>query len=296
MADDLVFDRSSDGAYGTPVELSPLVRRVLAHNPGPLTFTGTATHIVGHGKVAVIDPGPDDPAHVAALTAALAGESVAVILVTHTHRDHTGAVAALAATVGAPVVGCAPLAAAAAGAEAAGDLTYRPDRVLGDRESVPGPGWTLEAVATPGHTANHLCFALAEESALFSGDHVMAWSTTVVAPPDGAMADYRASLTKLLARPEERYYPAHGPAKNDARAWVAALLRHREARETEILARLAAGDRTVADIVAAIYRGLDPRLATAASASVRAHLDDLAARGMVTTAGGRFAPARVAAD
>jgi glyoxylase-like metal-dependent hydrolase (beta-lactamase superfamily II) len=291
MADDLVFDRSSDGAYGTAVTLSPLVRRVLARNPGPLTFTGTATHIVGRGTVAVVDPGPDDGSHLDALCAALAGERVAAILVTHTHRDHTGAVAALAAATGAPVIGCAPPAQTPAGVEGAGDAAYRPDRVLRDGEIIAGPNWTVTAVATPGHTANHLCFALAEESALFSGDHVMAWSTTVVAPPDGAMADYRASLAKLLARTEERYYPAHGPAKDGARAWVAALLRHRELREREILARVAAGDRTVSEIVAAIYPGIDPALAGAAAASVRAHLEDLAARGLATGADGRLASA-----
>ena len=298
MADDLVFDRTSDGVYGSPVTLSPLVRRVLAHNPSPFTFTGTATHIVGHGTVAVIDPGPDDGAHVAAVVAALAGETVAAILVTHTHRDHTGAVPALAKATGAPVIGCAPIAPERAGPrlDAGGDDAYRPDRVLADGETVSGPGWTLAAVATPGHTSNHLAFALAEETALFSGDHVMAWSTTVVAPPDGSMAAYRASLAKLLDRREERYYPAHGPARDEARAYVAALLRHREAREAQILARLRAGDRSIPAIVAAAYPGLDPRLVTAAGLSVRAHLEDLAGRGLVVSRGGpggepAFAPA-----
>jgi glyoxylase-like metal-dependent hydrolase (beta-lactamase superfamily II) len=218
---------------------------------------------------------------------------VAAILVTHTHRDHTGAVPALAAATGAPVVGCAPIAPDRAGPrlDAGGDPDYRPDRVLAEDDTVTGPGWTLAAVATPGHTSNHLAFALAAEEALFPGDHVMAWSTTVVAPPDGSMAAYRASLRKLLDRPEERYYPAHGPAKDDARSYVAALLRHREAREAQILARLAAGDRTIPEIVAAAYPGLDPRLTTAAGLSVRAHLEDLAARGRVVAAGERFAPA-----
>jgi glyoxylase-like metal-dependent hydrolase (beta-lactamase superfamily II) len=292
MPDDLVFDRTIDTRYGEPVELSPLVRRVLAHNPSPFTFTGTGTHIVGRGTVAVIDPGPDDTAHVAALVTAIGGEHVAAILVTHTHRDHTGAVPALAAATGAPVIGCAPLDAGEAGPplDAGGDEAYRPTRVLADGEAVSGPGWTLTAVATPGHTSNHLAFALAEETALFSGDHVMAWSTTVVAPPDGNMAAYRDSLAKLLDRSEDRYYPAHGPAKDNARAYVAALLHHRKARETQILSRLAAGDRTIPEIVAAAYPGLDPRLVAAASLSVKAHLLDLAARDLVIADGERYTP------
>ncbi|HVV92794.1 MAG TPA: MBL fold metallo-hydrolase [Hyphomicrobiales bacterium] len=286
-ADDLVFDRSAEGAPGEPVRLSPLVRRVLAPNPSAFTFTGTQTHLVGHGRVAVIDPGPDDPAHVAALLAALRGEIVEAIVVTHTHRDHTGAVAALAAETGAPVVGCAPMVHGEGGVrlDAGGDSSYRPARILADGEAVAGPGWTLTAVATPGHTSNHLAFALAEEAALFSGDHVMAWSTTVVAPPDGDMASYRGSLDKLINRPEDLYYPAHGPAKSEARAYVAGLLKHRRFREAQIVARLKAGDRAIPAIVAALYRGLDPRLVPAAGMSVLAHLRDLEARGIVAAAG-----------
>jgi glyoxylase-like metal-dependent hydrolase (beta-lactamase superfamily II) len=286
-ADDLAFDRSAEGAPGEPVRLSPLVRRVLAPNPSPFTFTGTQTHLVGHRRVAVIDPGPDDATHVAALLAALDGETVEAIVVTHTHRDHTGAVAALAAATGAPVVGCAPLVHGEGGVrlDAGGDGSYRPDRVLADGDAVAGPGWTLTAVATPGHTSNHLAVALAEETALFTGDHVMAWSTTVVAPPDGDMARYRDSLEKLIGRREEVYYPAHGPAKANARAYAAGLLKHRRLREAQIIARLKAGDHAVADIVAALYRGLDQRLVPAAGMSVLAHLLDLEARGVVVASG-----------
>jgi glyoxylase-like metal-dependent hydrolase (beta-lactamase superfamily II) len=235
----------------------------------------------------VIDPGPDDDAHVAALKAALDGETIEAILVTHTHRDHTGAVPALKAATGAPVIGCAPLAhdEGSVRLDAAGDSGYRPDRVLADGETVTGEGWTLEAVATPGHTSNHLAFALAEEAALFSGDHVMAWSTTVVAPPDGRMASYRNSLQKLLNRREDLYFPAHGPAKENARPYVAALLKHRRLREAQIMARLRAGDSAVPAIVAALYGGLDPRLVPAAGLSVLAHLRELEERGAVLAVG-----------
>jgi glyoxylase-like metal-dependent hydrolase (beta-lactamase superfamily II) len=288
VTDDVVFDRTAEAAYGVAIAQSPLVRRVLARNPSPFTFTGTVTHLIGHGTVAVIDPGPDDPSHVAALLAALAGETVAAIVVTHTHRDHTGAVPALAAATGAPVIGCAPLAhtEGAVRMDAGGDSLYQPSRVMADGETVAGPGWTLEAVATPGHTSNHLAFALREEAALFSGDHVMAWSTTVVAPPDGSMASYRASLEKLLDRTEDLYYPAHGPATPQARAFVAALLKHRKVREAQILTRLSAGDHAIPAIVAALYVGLDPRLVPAAGLSVLAHLIDLHDRGLIAAPDG----------
>ncbi len=188
--------------------LDPLVTRVLAPNPSPFTYTGTQTYLVGTSVLAVIDPGPADPRHLAALVAAIGGRSVAAILCTHTHRDHSPAAALLKAATGAPIIGCAPLTLEDAGprADAAFDTGYAPDRVLADGESISGPDWTLVAVATPGHTSNHLCFALPESGALFCGDHVMGWSTTVVAPPDGDMAAYMASLDKLMARESDRIY------------------------------------------------------------------------------------------
>jgi glyoxylase-like metal-dependent hydrolase (beta-lactamase superfamily II) len=197
---------------GAVQQLHPLVRRMLAPNPSPFTFTGTQTYIVGRDEVAIVDPGPDDPAHVAAILSALLGERVAAILCTHTHRDHSPASRALQAATGAPIVGCAALSMDDSGprSDAAFDSAYLPDQVLADGEHVGGPGWSLEAVATPGHTSNHLCFALAEAGALFSGDHVMGWSTTVVSPPDGDMADYMASLQRLMEREDAVYYPAHG--------------------------------------------------------------------------------------
>jgi glyoxylase-like metal-dependent hydrolase (beta-lactamase superfamily II) len=267
------------------------VRRILAPNPSPFTYTGTQTYIIGEGEVAVVDPGPDLPAHLDALLATLAGERVAAILCTHTHRDHSPASRPLAAATGAPIVGCAPLSLEDAGprADESFDADYRPNRVLADGERLTGPGWTLEAVATPGHTSNHLCFALPEAEALFTGDHVMGWSTTVVAPPDGDMADYRASLDKLLARGDRVYFPAHGPPVENPQAHVRALAAHRQMREKQILAQLGAGVGSIPAMVEAIYRDIDPRLHPAAGRSVLAHLLDLERRGLVRRDGEAWA-------
>jgi glyoxylase-like metal-dependent hydrolase (beta-lactamase superfamily II) len=264
-----------------------LVRRVLAPNPSPFTFTGTQTFIVGEREVALIDPGPDDPVHVAALLAAVEGERVAAIVCTHTHRDHSPASRPLAAATGAPIVGCAALAIEDAGprADAAFDFHYAPDRVLGDGETLEGAGWTLEAVATPGHTSNHLCFALAGTGILFTGDHVMGWSTTIVSPPDGDMTDYMASLELLLARNDSAYFPAHGPPIDDPRDHVAGLIAHRRMRERQILAELDSGERRIEAMVPRLYADIDPRLHPAAARSVLAHLVDLERRGLVAGEG-----------
>jgi glyoxylase-like metal-dependent hydrolase (beta-lactamase superfamily II) len=263
--------------------LHPLVRRVLAPNPSAFTFTGTQTYLVGVGQVAVIDPGPDLDEHVAAILAATAGETITAILCTHTHRDHSPASRPLQAATGAPIVGCAPLAFADDGprADAAFDEEYRPDRTLIEGEQVTGEGWTLTAVATPGHTSNHLCFALPEADALFTGDHVMGWSTTVISPPDGDMADYMASLDKLMLREDAIYYPAHGDPVETPRRFVRGLLGHRKQREGQIVRLLATGRQAVTDMVAKMYVGIDPRLHGAAGRSVLAHLLDLEARGAV---------------
>ena len=275
---------------GRVERLGPLVRRLLAPNPSPFTFTGTQTYIVGTGEVAVIDPGPDLPEHVAALTAAVAGERVAAILCTHTHRDHSPASRLFQAATGAPIVGCAPLSLDDSGprADEAFDSAYRPDRILADGERLAADGWTLEAVATPGHTSNHLCLALAEDSALFTGDHVMGWSTTVVAPPDGDMADYMASLDKLLDRPDRVYYPAHGPAVEDPNAHVRRLIGHRRMRERQIVGHLERGEGRIPAMVADMYADIDPRLFPAAGRSVLAHLVDLERRGRVRAEGERW--------
>ncbi|WP_299649002.1 MBL fold metallo-hydrolase [Sphingomonas bacterium] len=270
-------------AHGTLVQLEPLVARILAPNPSPFTFTGTQTHIVGTTDLAIIDPGPDEPAHLDALIAAIAGRPVTAILVTHHHRDHSPATRALQAATDAPIVGAAPVFVSDDGprADAAFDRDYRPDRVLADGDAVAGEGWTLRAMTTPGHTSNHLAFALPETNALFSGDHVMGWSTTVVSPPDGDMAAYMASLDKLLARDDRVYYPGHGDQIDRPQRLVRGLLGHRKQREGQILRLLKAGPQPIAAMVARMYVGLDLRLLPAAERSVLAHLHDLRARGLV---------------
>ena len=279
-----------DAPTGVAEALDPLVARVLAPNPSPYTYTGTQTYVVGTTDVAVIDPGPDEPEHLGALMKAIAGRPVIAIACTHTHRDHSPAAAPLKALTGAPIIGCAPLSLADAGprADAAFDGDYMPDRVLADGETLTGEGWTLEAVATPGHTSNHLCYALRESKALFTGDHVMGWSTTVVAPPDGDMADYMASLEKLMGRDDRVYYPAHGPAVEKPQRFVRGLIGHRKQREGQILRLLAADTGAIPDMVARMYAGLDPRLIGAAGRSVLAHLLDLQARGIVEEEAGQW--------
>jgi glyoxylase-like metal-dependent hydrolase (beta-lactamase superfamily II) len=282
------FEKLVEAApYGAAERLSPLVRRVLARNPSPFTFTGTGTYIVGTGEVAIIDPGPTDPAHLDAVASAVAGERVVAHVITHTHMDHSPGAAPLKAKLGGDIVGCAPLVLSDDGprADAGFDPTYAPDRVLADGEAIMGAGWTLRAVATPGHTSNHLCYALEEEAALFSGDHVMGWSTTVVAPPDGDMAAYMASLQKLLARTDQRYYPTHGAPVEEPQRWVRHLIGHRRQREGQILAQLAGGERAIPDMVAQMYASVDRRLWPAAGRSVLAHLIDLEARGQVRREG-----------
>lgn len=266
---------------------TPLVRRLLAHNPSAFTYTGTGTFVVGNGTVAVIDPGPADPDHIAALISALKNETVSHIVVTHTHMDHSPAAPALQAATGAEIVGCAPLVLSDDGprADAGFDASYAPDRVLVDGDSIFGPDWTLTAVATPGHTSNHLCFALPQEKALFTGDHVMGWSTTVVAPPDGDMAAYMASLRKLLGRDEVIYHPTHGEPVTDVQRFVRGLITHRKQRENQILKLLGTGAQTIPAMVAVMYAKVDPRLHPAAGRSMLAHLIDLRNRGVVADAG-----------
>jgi len=264
------------------------VNRVLAPNPSPFTYTGTQTYMVGVEAVAIIDPGPDDAAHLAALRAAIAGRPVAAILCTQTHRDHSPAARPLAQATGAPIIGCAPLTLEDDGprADAAFDAEYRPDRVLTDGEQVSGPGWTLEAVATPGHTSNHLCFALPQEQALFTGDHVMGWSTSVISPPDGDMTAYMRSMQRLTERDDIVYYPAHGEPIDAPQRLVRGMMGHRKQREGQILRFMERnGDSAIPDMVADMYRGVDPRLHGAAGRSVLAHLIDLHGRGMAERIG-----------
>ncbi len=278
--------------YGRPDRLSPLIRRVICENPGPFTFTGSGTYIVGgeKGPVAVIDPGPDDPAHLAALVAAIGPARVSHVLITHTHKDHCGGARAFAARVNAPVLGAGPHPSVETGQgapalEEGADLGFRPDAILRDSDLVSGAGWTIETVATPGHLSNHLCFALAGEKALFTGDHIMGWSTTVVAPPEGDMGDYLASLDKLLARDDARYFPTHGAPIDRPRPFVRAIKTHRLMRDGQIMEQLRHGKTGVREIVAAVYADIDRRLHGAAALNVLAHLIRLVRTGAVTCDG-----------
>ncbi|WP_116234651.1 MBL fold metallo-hydrolase [Parasphingopyxis lamellibrachiae] len=274
---------ADDMPTGLTMELHPLVRRVLAPNPSPFTFTGTQTYLVGRGDVAVIDPGPSDARHINAILAATKGETIRDITCTHTHRDHSPGAAPLKEATGAQIVGCAYLALEDAGprADAAFDSSYAPDRVLEDGELLTGEGWTLETVATPGHTSNHLCYALHEAEAMFTGDHIMGWSTTVIAPPDGDMKSYMESLAKLIDREETLYYPAHGEPIEKARRFTRGLMGHRKQREGQILRAIDEGLTAIPDMVQKMYKGIDPRLHGAAGRSVLAHLIDLRDRGLV---------------
>ena len=292
MSNDIPFDQTFTLSPGQVEELTPGVRRLLCNNPSPFTFKGTISYIVGRGQVAIIDPGPDDADHIAALLAAVRGETVTHIFVTHTHRDHSPAVPAIKQATGAIVLAQGPHRPArplnvgeAPRLDASNDLDFRPDRALQDGEIVAGSGWALEAIATPGHTANHMAYALKDRNILFSGDHVMAWSTPVVAPPDGAMSDYMASLAKLSRRSEQTYFPGHGGAVNNAPRFVAAYILHRKAREASILRHIGKGESDIPTVVSAVYSTLNPRLTKAAGLSVLAHLEDLVTRGLVTTAG-----------
>ena len=284
---------------GLSEQCEPLVRRVLAPNASPYTFTGTQTYVIGaRDDVAVIDPGPAGTGaaghadtrgegHVAAIIAAIGSARLSAIMCTHTHRDHSPAAAELKVLTGAPIIGCAPLALEDDGprADAAFDPDYAPDRVLADGEQLSGADWTLEAVATPGHTSNHLCYGLKQSGALFTGDHVMAWSTSVVSPPDGDMAAYMASLQKLHDRADTVYYPAHGPAVTNPRQLVRGMLGHRRSREAQIVRLLDKAPQAIPAMVSAMYKGLDPRLFGAAGRSVLAHLIDLRNKGRVTNQG-----------
>ncbi len=299
----IAFDMDFDPLYGQSVAVAPLVRRITVNNPGPYTFHGTNSYLVGTDTLAVIDPGPDDERHFEALRRAIAGRPVSHILVSHTHRDHSPLAARLQAETGALVCAEGPHRPARAmrlgevnPLEASADTDFNPDLALGDGDIVAGDGWSLRTVLTPGHAANHAAFALEGTGILFSADHVMAWATSVVAPPDGAMADYMRSLETLLARDDRLYLPGHGGPVVEPAAFVRALKAHRKMRERAVLERLRSGDRTIAEMVRAIYRDTDPRLHGAAALSVLAHLEDIVARGDAAADGeigldARYAPA-----
>ena len=281
------FVRDIQFEYGQVDQVSPLIRRVVANNPGPFTFKGTGTYIVGRGEVAVIDPGPDMADHLGALLKAVEGERVTHILTTHTHADHSPLSTALARETGATIYGrAAPeLGPAAVRVEEGEDDAFRPDVAVADGQRLQGPGWTLEAIATPGHISNHVCYALIEENALFSGDHVMGWSTTVISPPHGDMTDYYASLDKVAARGFATLWPTHGPPITEVAPFLAEYKAHRLDRERQILDQLAQGHRRIPEMVPQMYAAVDPRLHPAAAHSVLAHMIHLVRQGVIATDG-----------
>lgn len=290
--EDVPFNRDFPLKPGVVEEVVPGVRRVLCGNPSPFTFTGTVSYIVGRGKVAIIDPGPDNAAHAQALLDAVKGETVTHIVVTHTHNDHSPNTPRIKAATGAPVYAEGVHRASRPryesekhNPESGADRDFKPDVTLRDGDVIEGDGWRLEAVATPGHTANHMAFAWPERELTFIGDHVMGWSTSIVAPPDGSMVDYMASLERLTQRQEHLYFSGHGPEIPNAQKFVRFLIRHRKAREASILHRLGKSEADIPTIVRASYIGIDPRLMNAAGYSVLAHLEDLVARGVVATDG-----------
>jgi glyoxylase-like metal-dependent hydrolase (beta-lactamase superfamily II) len=287
------FVRDIKFEYGKVDQVSPLIRRVIANNPGPFTFTGTGTYIVGRGQsVAVIDPGPDQPEHLAAILDVLAGERVTHILITHHHLDHSPLARPLAKKTGAVIYGCAvkaPVVEDSVRTEAGYDR-FTPDVSVCGGARIEGRGWTFEAIPTPGHTSNHICYALVEENACFTGDHIMGWSTTVVTPPDGDMADYLASLETIRARGFSTLWPTHGPPVTDPAPFLAAYREHRMDRERQILAQLAAGQTRIVDMVPIMYAAVDKRLYPAAGRSVLAHLIQLVRTGRVATDDGAAGP------
>jgi glyoxylase-like metal-dependent hydrolase (beta-lactamase superfamily II) len=299
------FVREHDVSYGAVDRLSPLVRRITANNPGPFTYKGTGTYVIGSGEVAVIDPGPADEAHIEALLAATAGETITHLVITHTHGDHSPGARALKEHTGASTYGFGPHPALARQAELTAtdedrqeersDVDFAPDVLLTDGDVVEGTGWTLEAVYTPGHISNHLCYALAAERILFTGDHIMGWSTTVLPAPDGNLSDYLASMAKLLPRSETMFVPTHGPAIADPVPLVEALVAHRHERTEQIMDALRSGITKIDDMVPTMYVDLDPKLVKAAGASVYAHLLQLSRDGTVRVDGdGRKADFRLA--
>lgn len=287
---DLEFRTDMEFAYATPKEVVPSVARIVANNPSVFTFKGTNTYIIGTDDLAIIDPGPEDDAHFKAVMDYVGGRTVSHIVVTHTHRDHVDGLPRMAEATKAKVCGNGR----DAGNQGALinprgteyiDATFAPDIVLGDGDTVSGSNWTLESLFTPGHAPDHLCFALPEQKIMFSGDHVMGWNTTVVAPPEGSMSDYMASLEKLVGRPDSVFFPGHGGRIEEPQRMVRGYMVHRNWREQAILGAVRDGRETITQIVAVVYKGLDERLINAASLSVQAHVDYLIEKGLMTSDG-----------
>jgi glyoxylase-like metal-dependent hydrolase (beta-lactamase superfamily II) len=282
------FRTEFDPAYGQAVEIAPLVQRITAPNKSAFTFHGTNTYIVGDRNVAIIDPGPANESHFQAIAAAIEGRRVTHIVITHTHVDHSPLAARVKQLTGAQTWAEGPHRAArdlhigeTNALDASGDKDFAPDNIVSHNQIIEGDGWALETLLTPGHTMNHACFAMVGTGQMFSGDHVMGWATSIVAPPDGAMSDYMASLDVMIERSESVYFPGHGGRLEKAREFSRALRAHRKMRETAILSRIRKGDRTIVQIVAVIYKETDPRLHGAAGLSVLAHIEDMMAKGML---------------
>lgn len=289
MTGELKFRRDFDAEYAVIETVSPLIRRIVARNPGPFTYKGTGTYIVGHGEVAIIDPGPDLAEHIDAQLKALSGETVSHIVVTHTHHDHSPAAGPVQEATGAMTYAYGPHGSGQTGdsptLEEGGDRDFIPDVEVRDGDVIEGGGWSLECVFTPGHTSNHMCYALPEENALFPGDHVMGWSTTVVSPPDGDMGAYMASLQRLTERDEAVYWPTHGHPVDNPRSYVRALIAHRRQRETQIAKCIERGLNHIPEMVSSMYQGLDERLIPAARRSVLAHIIHMVDTGRLVSVG-----------
>lgn len=283
------FVKDIDFVPGRPDVVAPGVTRVIASNPGPFTYTGTGTYLIGEGADrAVIDPGPDDETHLDAIIAAAAGAKITHILITHTHRDHCGGARLFAEKTGAPIYGFGPhpsneTVEDAHAMDDGGDTAFAPDEVIGDNAIIEGDGWRIDAVHTPGHISNHLCFAYPQENALFTGDHLMGWATTIIAAPDGDMADYMNSLDRLLERDDAIYFPTHGAPIKDPRPFVRAVKAHRLMRDGQILEAIRSGHHTIKDMVDRIYTDIDPRLKLAAAVNVFAHLIRLVQLGRIAS-------------
>lgn len=289
MAYSIPFVREMEFEYGEPQQVSPLIRRVVANNPGPFTFRGTGVYIIGRGEVALIDPGPDTASHLDVLMRALGDEKLTHIFITHSHMDHSPAARPLAQRTGAKIYASStpikPCEQDDVRMEAGDDLGFRPDIPVADGQRFSGPGWTLEAVATPGHTAHHMAYALVEENALFPGDHIMGWSTTIIGPPDGDMSAYLDSLVKVRDRDYATLWPTHGPPIREPRPFIEAYLSHRLEREAQVLTQLESGKRFIKDMVAEMYADVDKRLHPAACHSVLAHMIRLVELGVVVADG-----------